>query len=404
MEEDSNLVENIQIKQELRDHLIKTEKKVKSLDGWDLVNIPDISERELLKIANRHGLENDEQTRNFCKFISIGSNFASLDFKDRLQRIPDLVAGIKDLLNKIEEEIKEFAEIANVFQNLIHSFVKIVMNTKNKMNMALPHLEESTVYMSVMKDALMPDSDKPLSPDDMLDVDIALTNLASGIVNLIDLAKQSKEESVQLETKISKLREKVDGKITVTKNRIGFSKLMPKMGAALGLTAGAGAVGTAVEISAFGGAGALVLGGLSFPPLGAILIGAVLGAFSIGSIIFLIMKLWEKHQFKALEYLRLILEKLNALNSANIAFMNYMNKSEEDASRIVTNLNFLKMSVKSGSKRFRKASSEMCGKAIDSTHNMIQCIEKINKIDIDQWISGTNMPKYTIMECETTKL
>ncbi len=43
----------------------------------------------------------------------------------------------------MEQEIKGFSEISNYFQNLIMSFVKLVMNTKHNMKMALPHLEES---------------------------------------------------------------------------------------------------------------------------------------------------------------------------------------------------------------------------------------------------------------------
>ena len=153
------------------------------------------------------------------------------------------------------------------------------------------------------------------------------------------------------------------------------------------MTTGAGVTGMAVESIAFGGAGAIVLGGLSFPPLGAILIGAALGAFSIGTILFFIIKLWEKQQFKALEYLQLILEKLNKLNSANLVFMDYMNKSEEEANKILTNMDYLKQNVKSSSQRYRKTNSNICKKAIASTSDMIKCIENIEQIDISQWLA-----------------
>ena len=143
-----------------------------------------------------------------------------------------------------------------------------------------------------------------------------------------------------------------------------------------------------------------MLGGFSFPPLGAILTGAMLGTLSISSIIFLILKFWQRRQYKALEYLRLILANLNTLNSANMAFMMYMNKSEEEASRVLNNLESVKKTFRNGSKRFRKISSDMCGKAIKSTGDMIDCIKDIDKIGINQWISGTNKPVYPIMERE----
>jgi len=66
--------------------------------------------KELTDVAEKSGLSNDEQTRSFCKFISIGTNFASMDFASRFQTIPELVASICDLIEKMENEIKEFAE------------------------------------------------------------------------------------------------------------------------------------------------------------------------------------------------------------------------------------------------------------------------------------------------------
>ena len=239
--------ENLRIKEDLRDHLLTTQEKLITLDGWDLVNMPKISERELLESTNQNDLENDEQTLILCRFISISSNFASLDFKTRLKKIPNVMIEISDLLKKIQEETKEFAEIANVLQELIQSYVKIVINTKNKMNRALPHLEESTAYMLVLQDALTSDSNKVLSKQDLEDVDTALNYQTSGIFNLMELAKESKHETEQLDIKITGLREQINSKIVVTENRIEFSKLLPKTGAALGMWVGGAAVQTVVN-------------------------------------------------------------------------------------------------------------------------------------------------------------
>jgi hypothetical protein len=99
-----------QIKQELDSHLIQTVKLIKENDGWNKIDIPTLSMKELTDVAEKSGLSNDEQTRSFCKFISIGTNFASMDFASRFQTIPELVASICDLIEKMENEIKEFAE------------------------------------------------------------------------------------------------------------------------------------------------------------------------------------------------------------------------------------------------------------------------------------------------------
>lgn len=255
-----NSMDSINIKRELKEHLDRTAEIIRSHDGWNLINMAEISERELMRVAEQSGLESDQQTRTFCKFISIGTNFASLDFKQRLANIPVLVASIKELISKMEDEIKEFADIASFFYWLIQSFVKVVMNTKHNMRMALPHLEESIVHMRIMCDALAPDSPNPLSSDDLLDVDLALSNMAFGIRKLLEHASTSRTVSCELDQKINELKENIENKITVCENRISFGKLIPKIGATVGMVSGASTVGAAVESVAWGGAGALILG------------------------------------------------------------------------------------------------------------------------------------------------
>jgi hypothetical protein len=129
------------------------------------------------------------------------------------------------------------------------------------------------------------------------------------------------------------------------------------------------------------------------------LIASAIGALGIGSVLFLIIKLWEKHQFKALMYLRKILEKLNKLNSANMAFMDYMNKSEEDVSKTLANLDYIKKNVKTGSQRYRRTNASMCLQAIQSTKEMIKNIHNIGEINVNQWITDAdNMPSYTLID------
>lgn len=388
------------IKTDLKDHLDKTANQIKAYDGWNYINIPEISQKELMQAVRAHGLENDAQTKDFCKFISIGTNFASLDFKGRFQKIPDLVNGIKDLIDKLEQEIKEFSDIASYFHALITSFVKLVMNTKHNMRMALPHLEESVIHMEIMSDALEVDT---LTQSDMNDVDIALSNMADGISKLMEHAKSSKEESKQLDVKITDLKDTIESKITVVESRINFTNFLPKIGATLGMVSGASGVGAVVESLAFGGTGALVLGGISFPPIGAILLGAAVGAIGIGSLLYIIIKLWKKHQFKALAYLQMILDQLNKLNSANLAFMNYMNKSEEDSNKILMNIEFFKRNVKNGSSRYRKANADICKAAIGSTKQMISCISEISAIDLKQWIEERQDVTYKCLEMESSE-
>ena len=169
-----------QIKKELDEHLDKTAQQIKETNAWNSLNIPEISANELIEVAQVNGLSEDEQTRSFCKFISLGTNFASLNFVSRFQALPELVLSICDLIEKMENEIKEFAEIANYFSNLIKSFVKLVMNTKHNMNMVLPNLEQSIMHLKIMSDALMPDSVDDLKEQDLNDINTALGSMSTG--------------------------------------------------------------------------------------------------------------------------------------------------------------------------------------------------------------------------------
>ena len=55
-----------------------------------------------------------------------------------------------------------------------------------------------------------------------------------GIVKLIDHSKSSREESIQLDIRINKLKSDIETKVTVTENRISFGEVLPKIGASVG--------------------------------------------------------------------------------------------------------------------------------------------------------------------------
>ena len=47
-------------------------------------------------------------------------------------------------------------------------------------------------------------------------------------------SKASKEESIQLDSRINKLKSDIETKVTVTENRISFGEVLPKIGASVG--------------------------------------------------------------------------------------------------------------------------------------------------------------------------
>ena len=131
----------------VKNHIIETAKykvlEIENKDGWTKLNIPKLSEKELNKVADNYGLKDDEQSRCFIRFVSMSSNFASATFIEKLRIVPSLVNSIQDLIQKMKEEVKEFAEIAVQLEELINVFVRLVVNTRHNFSMVLPDIKES---------------------------------------------------------------------------------------------------------------------------------------------------------------------------------------------------------------------------------------------------------------------
>lgn len=64
-----------------------------------------------------------------------------------------------------------------------------------------------------------------------------------------------------------------------------------------------------------------------------------------------------------------------------------MNQSEQDASHVMKNMDFLKENLKSGSQRYRQLNAEICQKAVQSTKSMIRSITQIDQIDVNEWMT-----------------
>jgi hypothetical protein len=167
-----------------------------------------------------------------------------------------------------------------------------------------------------------------------------------------------------------------------------------------------GGVATAVGIDsiAFGAAGTFLVGGVAFPPVAAILLGAGAGVMVVGSIFLLIRTLYATHQFKALAYLSEILTTLDKLSKANMEFYSCMNQSIEEASSILSYTDSFKKNLKSGSLRYRTQNAELCLNTIDSTQEMIKCIDCINDIDLSEWIDTKSLKSFSTEEKSTKSI
>ncbi|CAF1075272.1 unnamed protein product [Didymodactylos carnosus] len=379
--------EQIDLNNAIRASLEKFQQQLQSRSGWTELDACQISDTQLRIAVKNIGMENDEQTRKFRDFVSVATNFSSMTFTKRMQKIPELVSSVKILIDDMVKEIKEYSAIAGEVQDLIQCFGQLVSNTKHNVKMILPPLTAAVVQMSIVQDALNPTSNAQLNKTDEADIDMALQRMLSGVSKLLDVAKCSADESVELQKRIDYMKNTVQSKKVTIEGRLEIAECCSSLGLPAGLIGSYFAASSAVAAEAFGGAGALVIGGMALNPVTAVLLATVIGGTAIGSIVILVKKLWAKQNYKALGYLNRIFEELTELNDANNHFLEYMRRSRENANKVSENITDIQLCLKS--ERQRKFNHAICDTAIESTNIMINCLKDISDIDISRWIDSS---------------
>lgn len=331
----------------------------------------------------------DEQTHRFRQFLSIATNFSSLTFAQRIQKIPELIESIKQLLENMIKEVQEYGDMANELRDLIQCFVRMVMQVKHNVNMMLPLLEAARPQIGVIQDVMNTDPAEPLNEIDKKDVQLALNRMSVGIQGLLALAKSSTSESQKIDERIHNLTKSIQSKKLIVEERLDIAKFCFKYAQPVAAVGSGGAVGGMVAAESFGGVGALVIGGTVFPPIFAIIGASVLGGICASTVVMLVKKFWVRHQLKALHYLNRIFEGLVRLNSSNMQFMRYMADSEEKANVVLQHMEDIQLCLQSA--RQRRINHNVCNVAIDSTTAMIESLQHISNLDISIWTDSPNV-------------
>jgi hypothetical protein len=196
--------------------------------------LPDIDEEKLLETAGNHGLANDQSTRMFIKFLSVTTNFASHKFADRVQHLPTLITTIRDLVQAARAELRAYADCALLFDEVVSSYVRLVLHTVQNLEMTLPYLQNAVTYMHVVRETLLDNEEKVMSDQDLDDIEHAFRNMSAGVDKLKEYARESKQERESVEKRIDCLKENMEGKVEVIGNRLSFSKFLPKIAASTG--------------------------------------------------------------------------------------------------------------------------------------------------------------------------
>jgi hypothetical protein len=364
-------------------------------DSWETFNPGEIAEASLQVAAIQAGspLATDEQTHRFRQFLSIATNFSSLPFSGKLQKIPELVESIKQLIENMMKEVREYADMANELRDLIQCFVRMVMQAKHNVNMMLPLLSAAKSQMTIVQDVMNTDPTQALNEIDKKDIQLALNRMSTGIQNLLSLAKSSTTESQKLDERIHNMTNSVQSKKVVVEERLEIASFCFKYAQPVTAAASGATVGGFVAAESFGGVGALVIAGTAFPPVTAIIAATILGGICAGTATILVKKFWARHQLKALNYLDKIFEGLVQLNSANMHFMRYMADTEEKANTVSQHMLDIQLCLES--ERQRRVNHNVCTVAIDSTTAMIESLQRISSLDISQWTDSSNVISFS---------
>jgi hypothetical protein len=396
---DSDLSNQKETDDKIQADCMETANILSEHDQWILLDAPRCSEEELQRELAHYGLENDLQTARFCKFVSLATNFASLRFVERIQRLPELIDTIKQLLAEIEREIHEMADMGSFFEELVYCFTSLVLTTQHNMKMMLPHLNNARDYMNITIDALGSNTDQPLSEEDRSDINTALQGMCSGIEHLLKLSQSSRERSEKINQEIETLKQTVQSKRIVVEGRIDFGehfKIISQAISAVGVYRASNAL-TLSNIPYLDRFPSLIqVGSRIYPPLRPILIGFAIGGITLATISMLVKRFWLKQNYRALEILGTILEHLMRLSQANNHFTMYMRNSEASANDVLVNIRTLQQQITSPSARIRKMNRNVCERASKATTEMIDSIEKVLVIDLSQWTSYSTQHRIVI--------
>lgn len=159
------------------------------------------------------------------------------------------------------KEVKEFSNIVHEVPDLVHYFIRLVVDTKHNM------------------EVIAPSSDKPLETRDKEDIEIALKGMSLGISRLLKLARTSRKESI-LKRKIV-----VEGRLKILECAPWLRTI--EVSATRGYLRGSAAL-AAIHANLLGDLGVLFIGGMSFPTVYANIIAAVIGRVFLSGMVYLV--------------------------------------------------------------------------------------------------------------------
>eukprot|EP01111_Echinosteliopsis_oligospora_P016044 TRINITY_DN6544_c0_g1_i2.p1 TRINITY_DN6544_c0_g1~~TRINITY_DN6544_c0_g1_i2.p1 ORF type:complete len:413 (-),score=54.57 TRINITY_DN6544_c0_g1_i2:103-1341(-) len=342
-------------------------------------------------VVNEEGLQNDTQTAHFCNLLKVATNFACTNLSANIKHVPVLVNNLRDLLLEIRREQTEYAAIANELEDLMISFSRMVLETKEQAARLYNHLDVISDEIQILEDAL---SAEKWTSQDKKDAATAIDQLHKGAQNSIKFAEERKAENKALDERAGHLKKIVNDKQVIIKGRLnlfGNSAISPTAGILGGVLCGGS--GT---ITGLLGAEALLIGSVAVSPLVAVVFGAAIVGVGIGVIVKMVQNFFVNHNTKGLHTLKEIYKQLIVLQAANVSFTKSITDFGTPADQLHKTTGNLCLALERGQdRRMRIVFAKLCKTALQATKQTMESLRELKDFNID-WLTTskiTEMPR-----------
>ncbi|CAF1564593.1 unnamed protein product [Didymodactylos carnosus] len=339
---------------------------------------------DLKQVAGTYGLADDPQTILFIDLIASATHYASTRFTTRFKHYLKMINITQQLAREIEKETKEFKDIASAFDQILRKFIDEVVEIQREAAVLLPLLKQVSNHLGLIQKILSsfstdtPGAVETLDNGKIIAIKISVRRLGDRARDFHYRAQSKRNEISLLKTKIHLLHNKVEEKKNVTDKRMHFLTV-GTIGGAVGGAIGGSVAGGAIGGTALGSAGALVIAGSAFPPVGAVFIMIGVGAISIGGILALIQfirrRKFRKYQETAQKYLECISAGLDDMSRHTDEISQLLSKTSEKSMAVSLDMENIEDSLLSPA--HAEMNSGICQKANQSTKETIECLEHI---------------------------
>ncbi|CAF3446092.1 unnamed protein product [Rotaria socialis] len=346
-------------------------------------------------------LENDRETQLLIQLIAGSINYSSKSVVNRIKRLREILLIGKEIIQEIKKDREEYVKMDCTFRSLIEILFNLIKKCKNDLCSKLTTLELAKGELNVIIDVLYPETRtmstsaqplKLLSTEDRHDMLLSVSTLKETFQDIIGEATTHIKECQVLKENVNSfqyqqvqpVQQRVSKRLRFWKTHIRHIAGGGVAGAAVGGGVGGGLIGLPIA----GAVGAVVIAGVSFPPVAVAMVCLVGGAVAVGGLTIAILR-WMKNSYlkeqkKIFDWLNKLLEQVNELSLDTETLERSIVKSKQGLVDVGNSLSALMNAL--SSERHREAHSKLCQQAVKNCQEVIDSIKELELMDFDyEW-------------------